>query len=60
MSEVFNLTEEFGKNVFNDAVMRDRLPKSVYKKLKKTIADGGGAGSQHRGRGGSRHERLGH
>ena len=40
MSEVFNLTEEFGKNVFNDAVMRDRLPKSVYKKLKKTIADG--------------------
>ena len=24
----------FGKNVFNDAVMRERLPKSVYKKLK--------------------------
>ena len=40
MSEVFNLAEEFGKNVFNDAVMRDRLPKSVYKKLKKTIEDG--------------------
>ena len=32
--------EMFGKNVFNDAVMRDRLPKSVYKKLKKTIEDG--------------------
>ena len=30
----------FGKDVFNDAVMRDRLPKSVYKKLKKTIEDG--------------------
>ena len=40
MSEVFNLAEEFGKNVFNDAVMRDRLPKRVYKKLKKTIEDG--------------------
>ena len=40
MSEVVNVTEMFGKNVFNDAAMRDRLPKSVYKKLKKTIADG--------------------
>ena len=30
----------FGKDVFNDAVMKDRLPKSVYKKLKKTIEDG--------------------
>ena len=28
------------KTVFNDAVMRDRLPKSVFKKLKKTIEDG--------------------
>ncbi len=40
MSEVLNVTDMFGKNVFNDAVMRDRLPKSVYKKLKKTIEDG--------------------
>ena len=37
MSEVISVSEMFGKDVFNDAVMRDRLPKSVYKKLKKTI-----------------------
>lgn len=30
----------FGSMVFNDAVMKDRLPKDVYKSLKKTIADG--------------------
>jgi len=30
-------TEVFGCNVFNDKVMRDRLPKNVYKSLKKTI-----------------------
>ncbi len=40
MSEVMNVTDMFGRNVFNDAVMRVRLPKSVYKKLKKTIEDG--------------------
>lgn len=27
-------------NVFNDAVMRERLPKATYKALKKTIEDG--------------------
>jgi glutamine synthetase len=30
-------TEVFGCNVFSDKVMRDRLPKDVYKSLKKTI-----------------------
>lgn len=30
----------FASNVFNDAVMRDRLPKPVYKALKKTINEG--------------------
>ncbi len=40
MSDVLNVTEMFGKNVFNDAAMRERLPKGVYKKLKKTIEDG--------------------
>lgn len=40
MSEVASVSEMFGKDVFNDAVMKDRLPKSVYKKLKKTIEDG--------------------
>ncbi|MBU0580227.1 MAG: glutamine synthetase III [Candidatus Margulisbacteria bacterium] len=31
------LSEVFGSNVFNDAIMRERLPKDVYKKLKATI-----------------------
>ncbi|MHB8064541.1 MAG: glutamine synthetase III family protein [Ruminiclostridium sp.] len=34
------LSEIFGSNVFNDAVMRDRLPKATYKALRKTIDDG--------------------
>lgn len=37
MSEKVNVTEIFGSNVFNDAAMRERLPKAVYKELKKTI-----------------------
>ncbi|MDO4294610.1 MAG: glutamine synthetase III [bacterium] len=40
MSDLVNVAEMFGQNVFNDAVMRERLPKSVYKKLKQTIEDG--------------------
>ncbi|HEY5562425.1 MAG TPA: glutamine synthetase III [Clostridiaceae bacterium] len=34
------LTEVFGSNVFNDSLMRERLPKATYKALKKTIDDG--------------------
>ena len=34
------MAEIFGKNVFNDTAMKERLPKSVYKKLKQTIEDG--------------------
>ncbi len=30
----------FGSNVFNEAVMQERLPKPTYKKLKKTITEG--------------------
>ena len=30
----------YGKNVFNDKVMQARLPKAVYKSLKKTIETG--------------------
>jgi glutamine synthetase len=30
----------FGSNTFNDAVMRDRLPKTVYKALQRTIREG--------------------
>ena len=40
MSEVLNVTEIFGEDVFNDKVMQERLPKAVYKKLKKTITEG--------------------
>ncbi len=32
-----NVTEIFGKNVFNDVVMRERLPKDTYKALKRTM-----------------------
>ena len=31
------VTEVFGSSVFNDSVMRERLPKGVYKSIKKTI-----------------------
>ena len=40
MSDVINVAELFGKNAFNETVMRERLPKPVFKKLKKTIEDG--------------------
>lgn len=40
MSEMMNVAQMFGENVFNDAVMRERLPKNVYKKLKQTIVEG--------------------
>lgn len=40
MSDIINVADIFGKNVFNDTAMRERLPKSVYKKLKQTIEDG--------------------
>jgi len=35
-----NITEIFGSMVFGDAVMKERLPKDIYKALKKTIANG--------------------
>ena len=34
------MDETFGKNVFNDFVMQQRLPKETYKALHKTIDDG--------------------
>ncbi|MEG0961979.1 MAG: glutamine synthetase III [Lachnospiraceae bacterium] len=37
MSEYFNVAEIFGENVFNDTVMRERLPKKVYNKLREVI-----------------------
>ena len=40
MSEYVKVSEIFGENVFNDSVMRERLPKKVYAELKKTIEEG--------------------
>ncbi|MBQ2987168.1 MAG: glutamine synthetase III [Tyzzerella sp.] len=40
MSEFMNVAEIFGENVFNDAVMQERLPKDIYKELKRTIQEG--------------------
>ncbi len=34
------MDERFGSNVFNDAVMQQRLPRDTYKALKKTVEDG--------------------
>jgi len=33
-------SEIFGSTVFSDTVMQERLPKPIYKKLKKTISEG--------------------
>lgn len=40
MAENISLTELFGVDVFNDATMKERLPKKVYAELKKTIENG--------------------
>ena len=37
-----NVSEIFGCNVFNDAVMYERLPEATYNKLKSTIKEGKG------------------
>ena len=38
--EVFNVSQIFGENVFNDSVMQERLPKKVYKKLHEVMEEG--------------------
>ena len=35
-----NMSDIFGSNVFNDSVMKERLPKNTYKALKSTIDSG--------------------
>ena len=37
---VINVAEIFGENVFNDTVMQERLPKKIYKELRRTIEEG--------------------
>ena len=39
-TELFIVADIFGENVFNDTVMQERLPKKVYKNLRKTIEEG--------------------
>ena len=40
MSEFINVADIFGENVFNDSVMKERLPEEVYCELKRTIQEG--------------------
>ena len=40
MGEAFNVADIFGEDVFNDTVMQARLPKKVYRDLKKMIDEG--------------------
>lgn len=40
MADTFNVADIFGENVFNDVIMQERLPKKVYKELKKTMDEG--------------------
>ena len=40
MDHMTNVPGIFGSDVFNESVMRERLPKTTYKQLKKTIEDG--------------------
>ena len=40
MNELMNVADIFGENVFNDAVMQERLPEHVYNELKRTIQEG--------------------
>ena len=40
MSEFKYVADIFGENVFNDAVMQERLPQNVYLELKRTIQEG--------------------
>ncbi len=40
MGDLVKVTEIFGQDVFNDSVMQERLPKKVYRELKKTIEEG--------------------
>ncbi|MBQ4472809.1 MAG: glutamine synthetase III, partial [Lachnospiraceae bacterium] len=40
------ITDIFGKNVFNDDVMRERLPKEAYDELQDVIKNGAALDSQ--------------
>ena len=41
MNNVVTIEEMFGQNVFSLGKMRERLPKNVYKEVKKVMTPGG-------------------
>ena len=41
MSEVLNVEEIFGENVFNVGKMRERLPKKVFQEVMNVMENGG-------------------
>lgn len=41
MTKKIDVAEIFGSDVFDDATMKEKLPKKIYKELKQTIAVGG-------------------
>ncbi|MGN0299330.1 MAG: glutamine synthetase III [Lachnospiraceae bacterium] len=41
MSEIIKITDIFGANVFDESVMRERLPKKIFAEVKKMIEEGG-------------------
>ena len=41
MKEGFNVEEIFGENVFTLGKMKERLPKSVFKEVKRVMDQGG-------------------
>ena len=41
MEECFNVADIYGEDVFSDSVMRDRLPKNVYRELHRAMDEGG-------------------
>lgn len=51
--------ELFGSMVFNEAVMKERLPKDVYKALKQTVRQGTALDPQVAGVVANAHEGLG-
>ena len=40
MTEFYDVSESYGKYVFDETVMRERLPKAVFKAFKETLDDG--------------------
>ena len=59
MTEKMNVAKIFGENVFNDKVMQERLPKKVYKALRKTIDEGKELDPMRSRCGGRSYEKLG-